>query len=142
MKVKKNIYKNWWFCLMLVCLILGASACSSSTPPASQPAENASSQQSQNESTETKPSDSTTDWRKFLKDYEAFVDSYIVIIDKMRKNPTDASILLDYTNLSAKAAEWTTKYDTISAELSDPNELAEYAKEWTKIYTKLLNALA
>lgn len=43
------------------------------------------------------------DCNQFLKDYSAFADSYIKLVKKRRANPTDPSILIEYTDAAAKA---------------------------------------
>ena len=66
---------------------------------------------------------STTDCDKFMKDYEAFVNSYIKIFRKYKVNPTDASIMTEYT----EAVEKATQLDKDGAMCTD-----------TKYVTKLL----
>ncbi len=43
------------------------------------------------------------DCDQFIKDYSAFADSYIKLVKKRRANPTDPSILIEYTDAAAKA---------------------------------------
>lgn len=47
----------------------------------------------------------SNDCDKFIKDYEAFATSYIKIMKKYKNNPSDASILTEYTEIMQKAAE-------------------------------------
>ena len=48
---------------------------------------------------------SSGDCDKFIKDYEAFANSYIKILKKYKANPSDASILTEYADAAQKAAE-------------------------------------
>ena len=48
---------------------------------------------------------SSADCDKFMKDYEAFVTSYIKLIKKYKANPADATILNEYTEAVEKAGE-------------------------------------
>ena len=84
----------------------------------------------------------TYSWRGFLKDYEEFVDAYIIILKKVENNPTDPTILGEYMSMMTKSLEWMTKYEDISDSLNEPKELTEFLNEWTRIYTKLINAMA
>jgi hypothetical protein len=93
-------------------------------------------------SSSTPASASSADWRQLLKDYEKFMDAYIDVLKKYKENPADLSILSDYMNMMAELEEWTDKYDDMSDEFDDPAELAEFMKEWTRIYTKQINAIA
>lgn len=92
-------------------------------------------------SSESKKS-STDDakWKQFLKDYEAWVDDYIAIVKKYKNNPTDMSILSDYTEMVSEMAEWSEKADEIELELEDTDEALEYSKEVLRIAGKLAEA--
>jgi len=50
-------------------------------------------------------SESTTDCDEFIKAYEEYADSYIVVLKKYKADPTDATILTEYTEMVQKAAE-------------------------------------
>ena len=89
--------------------------------------------------TDTKKSDKTNiEWKQFLKDYEKWVDDYVVLVKKYNDNPLDMSLLSDYTNSMVKMAEWAEKADKIELELSDtPEALAEYLTTLSRIINKL-----
>ena len=72
------------------------------------------------------------DW---LKNYEAYVDKYIVIIKKMKADPSDASILADYTDLAAQAAKWAVMPSDCSGD-------SDFVADFMKIQTKLTNAIS
>lgn len=59
-----------------------------------------------NESTSVSTSGSSGDCDEFLRDYEAFIVEYVKVLKKYKDNPTDMSIMSDYTRLMTKAAEW------------------------------------
>lgn len=94
--------------------------------------------------TSSKPKNNTTsddtEWKQFLKDYEAWVDDYIAIVKKYKNNPTDMSILSDYTEMVSEMAEWSEKADEIELELEDTAEALEYSKEVLRIAGKLAEA--
>jgi hypothetical protein len=77
---------------------------------------------------------SSTDCDQFLIDYEAFADSYIKLLKKYKKDPSDASILTEYTEAAQKAIEMQNNV----ANCTD----VKYATKLTKIATKIANAAA
>lgn len=85
-------------------------------------------------------SSSHQEWKQFLKDYEVWVDDYIEIIKKYKVNPTDMSILSDYTKMASKAADWSARADEIELELKDTQEALEYSAELLRIAAKLAEA--
>ena len=96
----------------------------------------------------TKPaSDNTNDatapqWKQFLSDYEAWVDEYVELTKKYSNNPSDLSILSEYTEMAEEAVEWQTKADELTAELEEasPAELSEYSAALLEIAAKLAKA--
>lgn len=82
---------------------------------------------------------SDAEWKQFLKDYEAWVDSYIAIYNKYKANPTDQSILSDYTKMVGEMTEWSEKADDIEDELEDTDAALEYSAELMRIASKLAN---
>ena len=87
--------------------------------------------------------DTTTDdaeWKQFLKDYEAWVDDYIEIVKKYKDNPSDTTILSDYTEMVSEMADWTEQADEIELELEDTSAAIEYSAELLRIAGKLAEA--
>ena len=84
-------------------------------------------------------SSSSAEWSQFLKEYEEWVDKYIVIYNKYKSNPTDLSILSDYTDMAAQLVEWSEKTENVQKELESASseELAEYSKELLRIAGKM-----
>lgn len=75
---------------------------------------------------------SGSDCEKYLKEYEKFVMDYIEIIKKYKKNPTDNSILSDYTRMVSEANDWTTKIQDCQ---NDPTLFQKYTELTQKIAT-------
>ena len=69
----------------------------------------------------------------WLKNYEKFVDKYIVVLKKYKANPSDASIMTEYSELAAEAAIWAGK----TPDCSD----AKYVQKMTEIAAKLSKAM-
>lgn len=84
----------------------------------------------------------TTKWKDFINEYEEWVDDYIEITEKYKANPSDLSILSDYTDMMAELTEWTTKTEDMEKELEGASaaELAEYSSELARIAKKLSEA--
>ena len=59
------------------------------------------------------------------------VADYIEIVKKYSENPTDTSILSDYSEMVTELAEWQTEAEELEEELEDvsPEELAEFSAE-------------
>ena len=81
----------------------------------------------------------TSAWEEFINEYDAWVDEYIEISQKYAENPTDATILTDYTKMAGEAAEWIKKADNLENDLT-AEEAAEYSAELEKITEKLASA--
>jgi len=84
--------------------------------------------------------DRTADWKKFLKDYEAWVNTYNAFMKKYMENPADLRMLADYAKLMEKTIEWEKSADAWEDELSDA-EWAEFYKEYTRITLKMIDGL-
>lgn len=76
-------------------------------------------------------------WKQFLKDYEAWVDDYIVVLKKYKENPTDTSILSDYSEMVSEMVDWSDKADEIELELENTDAALEYSAELLRIAGKL-----
>ena len=89
--------------------------------------------------TETSSSTSTnsSEWKQFLGDYEKWVDSYVEVMKKYKDNPTDTSILEDYTKMATEITEWTTKAEKVQLELENDSEATkEYLETLSRIVEK------
>lgn len=86
--------------------------------------------------------DKTSDaaWRTFLKEYEAWVDTYIAVLEKYEKNPSDMSILSDYLEMLEQLESWTEQSEAMEAELEESEALVEYSLELLRITEKLAKA--
>ena len=77
-------------------------------------------------------SSSSVDCDQFIKDYSDFVDSYVKLLKKYKANPTDASILTEYTEAAQKAAEM----QTDASSCTDP----KYATKLMELANKIAKA--
>ncbi len=94
------------------------------------------------ETSSSTPNENTeSEWKKFIKDYETWVDEYIELTKKMKNNPTDTSILTEYTDMASKALEWTERSEEIQKSITNQQEAIEYANELLRIADKMLEAV-
>lgn len=74
------------------------------------------------------------EWRQFLADYEVWVDEYVALMEKYNDNPTDPTLITDYTTLAQEALEWSEKAESVKAELeNNPEALKEYSETLASI---------
>ena len=79
----------------------------------------------------TVPESEDDDCDQFLKDYERFVDKYIVVIKKYKANPSDATVMTEYSKLASEAARWSGKTPDCS-ETKHVQKLAQIAAKLSK----------
>lgn len=85
--------------------------------------------------------DNMDGWRQFLADYEAWANSYIEMIEKYKEDPSNATILSEYTKMMQQAAEWAENADSYQSELvASPEALAEYCEMLTRIMERIAEA--
>ena len=82
------------------------------------------------------PDSNDSQWKQFIKKYNAWVDKYIDLMKKYKANPTDVSVLSDYTKMVSEMNEWTEESQKITDQL-DTDEALEFAAELTKIAERL-----
>ncbi|MGB3948913.1 MAG: DUF6591 domain-containing protein [Bacteroidia bacterium] len=64
------------------------------------------------------------DCDQFLKEYEAFINSYIKLLKKYKANPTDPGILSEYSEAAQKATEMQSSAEGCS-EMKDAQKIVE-----------------
>ncbi len=82
------------------------------------------------------------DLKAFLDSYEAFIDDYVVIMQKYQANPSDLSILTDYASMLEKYStfeETLNQYDSSTMSAADS---AYYLEVTTRCYQKMLAVAA
>lgn len=89
---------------------------------------------------ESQKTNSNSEWRKFIKDYEKWVDNYIAFMKKYNDNPTDFSLLADYSKMLTEMADWAERADELELEIVDTAEALEYSAELMRIAAKLAEA--
>ncbi len=74
---------------------------------------------------------------KFLKNYEEFIVEYIAIYKKYKEDPTNMSIMNNYTKLASKAAE----FQTASTENCSSEQLIRLSEIVQKLNKSLMSIL-
>ena len=82
-------------------------------------------------------SSSTSDCDKFLKEYEEYVDAYVKVMKKYKANPTDASVMTEYTEMIGKADKMEKLEKSNAAKCNDP----KYATKILQITNKMVTAV-
>ena len=79
-------------------------------------------------------------WRQFLRDYEVWVDTYIEFMEKYKDNPTDMSLISEYSEFIQQTAEWAEEAENYQSDLENvsPEILGEYMETLGRITEKLV----
>lgn len=99
---------------------------------------------SESNATETKPNDTDLvdgmrkDFKDAMDSYEAFMDEYVAFMKKYSDNPSDVSLLADYTKYMSKYADMVEKFDKWESEDLNDAELAYYIDVQARVSKKLL----
>lgn len=99
---------------------------------------------SESNATETKPNDTDLvdgmrkDFKDAMDSYEAFMDEYVAFMKKYSDNPSDVSLLADYTKYMSKYADMVEKFDKWESEDLNGAELAYYIDVQARVSKKLL----
>ncbi len=78
------------------------------------------------------------DLKAFLDSYEEFIDEYIEIMQKYTANPTDLSILGEYTEMMNKYADFEEKINNYDDKEMSAADAAYYLEVTTRVTQKLL----
>ena len=89
-------------------------------------------------STPTQQSSSSSEWKQFLKDYEAWVDKYVAFMKKYKNASASdlAGMMSDYSSLMSEMTTWSNKASKMQSSLSG-SDLTEYINTLNRVTTKL-----
>jgi len=86
----------------------------------------------------TKAQSNNSEWKKFLQDYEKWVDNYIKLMKKYQTNPADTSLLAEYMKALEDLTDWAERASKLEIELANnPVALSEYLEILARIINKL-----
>ena len=80
-----------------------------------------------------------SDFKAAMETYEAFIDEYVAVMKRYKENPTDISVLSDYTNYISKYAELLEAFNAWNAEDLNNEDLAYYIEVQTRVSQKLID---
>ncbi len=92
------------------------------------------------ETTIAEETSTNTEWKEFLVEYEAWVDSYVEFMEKYNENPSDLGLITEYASLTTEMLSFSEKANSIQGELSN-DDLNEYIDTLQRITTKLSNVV-
>ena len=81
----------------------------------------------------------SAEFKAAMDSYEAFFDEYVAFMEKYNKNPTDMSLLLEYTSFMTQYQDTMTKINGIDTTALSPEELSYYLEVMGRINQKLLS---
>lgn len=94
------------------------------------------------ESTENKEKPTTdglsSDFKSAMDNYEKFMDEYVAFMKKYKANPTDISLLADYTDYMSKYSNFIQSFGEWENKDLDSDELAYYVDVQSRVSKKLL----
>ncbi len=89
--------------------------------------------------TESTPATSgdNADFRQFVDEYEAFMNSYCDFMEKYNSSSNTASMLLDYTKMAAQYTEWAQKWADYDTSGVSADDLAYYTAANLRVADRL-----
>lgn len=108
----------------------------SSTETSSKKEEKASSSSKSNETNDGL----SADFKAAMDSYENFMDEYVAFMKKYKANPTDMSLLSDYTDYMSDYADFVDDFGKWENEDLNSAELSYYLDVQTRVSKKLLEA--
>ena len=81
------------------------------------------------------------EFKAALDSYERFFDEYIAIMNRMKSNPSDLSILSQYADYMGRYADMLQKFEAMEKQDMTKEEMAYYLEVSNRITQKLLNAM-
>lgn len=81
------------------------------------------------------------EFKEAMDSYEAFYDEYFAFMENYKKNPTDFSLLLKYTDMLTKMADMDKAFNAWDQSDMTPEELKYYLEVNTRIQKKLVDLL-
>ncbi len=64
------------------------------------------SESAQEEATELKSGEKISNCEEFLDKYEKWIDNYLVVLEKYKKNPMDAQLAQEFSKVAMEASTW------------------------------------
>lgn len=167
-KNKKPFYKKVWFVILVIIVAIGVISSNGDdseektnekndvTIEQSQDNESASVDTNQdNVAADTNEENSTSnettnnessglvdgmrpEFKEAMDSYEAFYDEYCDFMKKYKANPTDMTLLGEYTNMVSKLADMDAKFNAWDESTMNAAELKYYAEVNNRVAQKLL----
>ena len=135
--MKKKVVIAVTFLLVFALMIGGCGGGSKGTDtPAPSPAPVASEPASPAPEPDEPTGGGNTEWRQFLKDYEAWVDDYVALMEKYNEDPENLELLNESVALAMDALEWANRADELEDDIP-LEDISEYLETLSRILQKI-----
>ena len=91
-----------------------------------------SNEESNEEASDNNTSGSSSDCEQFCVEYEAFADSYIKVLKKYKSNPSDMSILTEYSAMMSQASTMQNESPDCAGDVKTAARLSAIAMKMAK----------
>lgn len=125
-------------CLASTMMLVGCSSEEKADQKADTPAASTENKDNASENKDNaSDSKGKAEWEEFLDEYEVWADSYVAFVDKYLANPSDPTLLSDYTKMSSDVSQWSSRAADIQQSLTseDSVKFLERANEITEKLT-------
>lgn len=144
-KVKKPLYKRWWFWLLIIVLICCIKSCVSSDSKDNNEITTsttiATTTVSETEAVTEAPTESgevTYTFKETMDSYEAFFDEYVNFMNRYNNSDgTDLQLLSDLGTYMQKYSEYMDKLSNMNTDDLSPADLAYYYEVQGRVMQKL-----
>ena len=107
------------------------------------PAEESSNKESKSENKSITDNDTVTpSFKEMMDSYEAFFDEYIDFMKKYKENPSDLSLISEYTEYLSKYSDYMSKLSAVDTDSLSAADLAYYTEVNARITKKLAEVAA
>lgn len=123
---KQQFYKKWqfWAIIVVIIAVIGVGCCVIFSNNATTTGEVLSAE--------------TTDWNKWLKQYEKWVDKYVDVYKKYMADQSNASARSEYLKLAGEASKWAEEGKKFNTDdILSTDEAAEFAETYNRILEKI-----
>ena len=138
----KHPSKRWYLVTGIIALILVivlCAACGSNVQTSGEATPPPASTESVESTTSASDGELRGDFKEAMDSYEDFMNDYADFMKKYKSNPSDVSLLADYTKYMSKYADMVEKFDKWESEDLNDAELAYYIDVQARVSKKLLD---
>ncbi len=156
--LKKPFYKRWWFILLIIVAVIfilikildgGSSDTKTDIIPQNDktvsesvvsetPSQETPVQETPVEEKIEQTGGIGTEFKSAMDSYESFMTEYVDYMKKYKANPSDISLLSEYSKYVSKYADMCKEFDKWKDKQLNPDEMAYYVDVQARVSKKLL----